>query len=627
MRRAILILTGCLWINCLTAAIRADDQAAAPALDFNREVAPILVRRCLECHDRRNASGGLVLVSRSTLAAGGDSGPVVEPRRAERSLLVQRVADGEMPPERQGRPQTLPADEIAVLRRWVQSGADWPAGRELDQFEATTDLRAGRDWWSLQPVLEPAVPANSPGEFTSDTQWPEPENPIDAFVRERLRAAGMSPAPPADRRTLIRRVYFDVTGLPPTWEEVERFVADDSEHAWPRLVDRLLASPHYGQRWARHWLDVVRYAETSGYERDQTKPFAWKYRDWVVDALNRDLPYDRFVLEQLAGDELPDRDQRTVVATGLLRLGTWNDEPNDPQDYQYERLEDLVHVTSTAFLGITVKCARCHDHKFDPIPQTDYYRLAAVFWPGPIEARGRELLGGPSSEELGFAEILGWTDVRPRVEPLRMLKSGDRHQPLDTVQPATLSLIPDLFEPLRPAPSDARTTGYRLQLARWIVRPDNPLTARVIVNRLWQHHMGQGLVRSPNNLGFHGERPTHPELLDWLAARLVREGWRLKPIHRLILTSQTYCQSASHPRHNEYAARDFANRNWWRAERRRLDAESLRDALLSVAGRLDQRLGGPSFRPTVSPEALEGLSRKAAAWEASPDNEQRRRTL
>ncbi|HUG90448.1 MAG TPA: DUF1549 domain-containing protein, partial [Planctomycetaceae bacterium] len=530
LRRSLILVPAALIGPVLLCA--ADEPAGRT--EFNRDVAPLLVRRCLECHNERQAAGGLVLTTSARALAGGDSGSVIAPGDPDASYLIERVAGGEMPPERQGRSQRLPDGEIETLRRWIKAGAAWPEERTLDLYEATSDTRGGRDWWSLQPVRRPDVPRVEVPDRRKDN--PAAANPIDAFIFARLHADGFDPAPPADRRVLLRRLSYDVVGLPPTFDEIEEFVADTSETAWQRRVDRLLASPLFGERWARHWLDVVRFAETSGYERDQEKPFAWKYRDWVVQAFNSDKPYDRFIAEQLAGDELPGRLEETVIATGFLRLGTWNDEPNDPEDYQYERLEDLVHATSTAFLGLTVKCARCHDHKFDPIPQVDYYRIASAFWAGPIAARGRELLGGPTVEELGFADVLGWTDVSAAPPPLHVLKYGDRHHPEQAVDPAPLSAVPALFHPFdspreasgrsstpssgaerspnaavtataaggrtgSPSYGDStpRTTQRRLQLANWITDPRNPLTPRVIVNRLWQQHMGHGLVRSPDN--------------------------------------------------------------------------------------------------------------------------------
>ena len=469
--------------------------------------------------------------------------------------------------------------------------------------------------WSLHPIARalPPLPNGAP-------------NPIDAFVQAGLRAEGLTPAPPADRRTLLRRVSYDLTGLPPTLDEIRDFERDRLPDAYERRVDRLLASPRHGERWARHWLDVARFAETNGYERDAPKPHAWKYRDWVIRSLNADKPFDQFVLEQIAGDELPDGNEETVTGTGFLRLGTWDDEPNDALDYKYERLEDMVHASSTAFLALTVKCARCHDHKFDPIPQRDYYRIAAAFWAGFIEPRGRELMGGPSDAELGF-QVLGWTDRGREIPPLNLLKKGDPRQPEGEIAPGFLSAITKLDRPVPPSQNEARTSGRRLALARWIVDAENPLTARVAANRIWQHHFGRGLVASADNFGVKGDRPSHPELLDWLAHELIDSGWSQKHLHRRIVTSQTYRQASVHPDENAFATRDSGNRFLWRANRRRLEAEALRDSLLVASEELSLRLGGPSVAPEIAPDALEGLSQKDKAWQASPEAEQRRRSV
>jgi len=591
--------------------------AAEP--DFESEIAPLLVKRCVECHRPGEDSGNLNLTSRGGLLKGGDSGEVIDLQDVSQSYLLERLKVGEMPPTQKGLSRKLPDAEIELLQQWIAAGAKWPDDRVLDLFEKTNDVRAGRDWWSLQPIERPELP--QPARANAST------NPIDLFVQRKLAQAGMEPAPRAERRILLRRLHDVITGLPPTQEEQAAFLQDESPQAWEKKVDQLLASPHYGERWARHWLDLVRYADTSGYERDQDKPFAWKYRDWVVNAFNNDMPYDRFITLQLAGDEVPDRSAETVVATGMLRLGTWNDEPNDPEDYQYDRLEDLVHVTSSAFLGLTVKCARCHAHKFDPIRQEDYYRMASAFWSGPIAQRDRALLGGPSAEELGFPEILGWTDLGNSPRPFHLLKHGERAHPQQEIQPASLSFFPELEHNFEPPAADATTTTRRLQLARWIADPRNPLPARVMVNRIWLHLFGEGIVRTPNNFGFLADPPTHPELLDWLAAEFIESGWSVKHIQRLILTSDTWQQSSVHPREKEYSQRDSGNRLGWKADRRRRDAESLRDAMLFVSGEIDLKLGGPGFHATIAPEALEGLSRKDAAWQASPPEEQRRRSL
>lgn len=596
------------------------------ARDFETDVAPVIVRRCLECHKGQAPSGGLSLESHAGFLRGGESGAVVSPGKPDESLLFSRISSGEMPPAVKGVPQKLPAAEQAILNDWIAAGANWPDGRTLDLYEVTTDIRGGRDWWSFQPLARPAVPA---------VANPETSNPIDAFILAEQAHQQFVPAPPADARTIVRRMSYDMTGLPPSYRELETWasrlgeepVGALSQNAVQELADHFLASPHFGERWGRHWLDLVRYAESSGYERDQEKPFAWKYRDWVVSAINDDMPYNQFIRNQLAGDEIEQRTEASVIATGFLRLGTWNDEPNDDQDYRYERLEDMVHSTSSAFLGLTVKCARCHDHKFDPIPQDDYYRVASAFWPGPIAARDRALLGGPSKEELGAENALGWTDISATPEPLHVLKNGERDKPLNVIEPGSLTFAPVMFRKFEGASSNAKTTGRRRQLADWIADKNNPLTARVAVNRIWQHHFGEGLVRSPNNFGFTGERPTHPQLLDWLASEFIDSGWSVRHIHKLILTSQTWRQSSLHPKAAEYAERDSANKFWWRANRRRLDAESLRDSMLAASGELDLRVGGEGFKPSISSEALEGFSRKDAVWNASPAEEQRRRSL
>ncbi len=583
---------------------------ARAEVDFNKSVAPILLNHCIECHSGTNASGGLDLTGEKSFRAGGKHG-------ADVNLLLERVAVGEMPPPKGEKPQTLSKEKQATLKAWLAAGAPWPKGRVLDWFETTIESRAGRNWWSLQPLQKSEI-RNPKSEMGS---------PVDHFIGEKLKERGWQPAPAADARTLVRRLYFDLLGYPPTFEQVEAFGKDPSSKAYAKLVEELIASPHYGERWGRHWLDIVRYAETCGYERDQVKPHVWKYRDYVVKAFNDDLPFDRFVTEQLAGDELPTRTEQTVIATGFIRLGTWNDEPNDPNEYKYDRLEDMVGATSSAFLGLTVKCARCHDHKFDAIRQTDYYRMAAAFWAGNIEPGPREHLGGPDPKSIAF-EAHAWTDRGRSAPPIKLLKKGDPNRPGEVVEPGHLSAIPSLDKTIPPPAADAKTTGRRLALANWIVDPKNPLTARVWVNRIWQFHFGQGLVRSPDNFGFTGDKPTHPELLDWLATELIDKKWSTKHIHRLILLSRTYQQSSLHPKQDEYAKSDSGNKFRWRADRRRIEAEALRDSLLFVAGNLKlDRIGGPSFSPEIAPEALEGLSTKTAAWKASPPGEQGRRSL
>ncbi len=579
---------------------------AAP--DFDRDVASILASRCLDCHSGDGAKGDLDLSRKANVV--GDKLAAV-PGKLDASTLWKKVVADEMPPKK-----PLNKDEKAILKAWIEGGAKWGTD-PIDPFATSNSRRAGRDWWSLQPVKRIAPP-----------EVDGVSHPIDRFVLAKLADNKLSPAPPADKRTLIRRVYFDLLGLPPSYDEVEAFAKDDAADAYEKVIDSLLASKHYGERWGRHWLDVARYAETCGYERDQVKPHVWKYRDWVIAAFNADMPFERFVTEQLAGDEMPNATEQSVIATGFIRLGTWNDEPNDPNEYQYDRLEDMVGATSTAFLGLTVRCARCHDHKFDPIRQTDYYRMAGAFWAGHIPSGPREHLGGPDEKALGRKDVFGWTDRGREVPPIKLLKKGDPNRPGAVVEPGHLSAMPDLDKPFAPPPKDAKTTTRRLQLATWIADPKNPLAARVWVNRVWQHHFGFGLVRTPDNFGFTGDKPTHPELLDWLAAEFIANGGRTKPLHRLLLMSATYRQSSVHPQQEEYAKADAGNRLWWRAERRRLEAEALRDSLLAAGGNLKlDKIGGPSFSPDIPADALEGLSTKSAAWKASPPEEQGRRAV
>ena len=586
---------------------------------FEQYIAPLVIENCLECHRPKSASANLDLSTREGWVRGGDGGSVVDLDSVDDSYLLQRIGAHEMPPPVKGVPQQVPELEIQRLRNWIRSGMHWPDSRQLDLFEKTNTKRAGRDWWSLQPLAYSG--------HVEKESMASGDNLVDFFIDRMLLSKGLKPAPMASKETLIRRLYYSVIGLPPSSRAVQRFVDDENPEAWEDLVDDLLSRPQYGERWARLWLDVVRYADTSGYERDQEKPFAWKYRDWVVRSLNEDLDYSDFVRFQLAGDEYAPLEIDRVIATGFLRLGTWNDEPNDQSEYQYERLEDLVHTTSSAFLGLTIKCARCHTHKFDPISQDDYYRLASVFWNGPIESRDKKLLGGPSAEELGFDEVLGWTDVRFDAPTLSVFKNGDHRSPIRKVDMSTLSFVPSLLKEFEEPESHSSPLGYRKQLAEWIVDERNPLTWRVIVNRIWHHHFGQGLVQTPNNFGFLGEKPTHPELLDALSTFLLKNGGSLKSLHRLILLSKAWRRSVEHPEYEKNMELDPTNRWLWHAARRRLDAESLRDSMLSVAEKLDNRVGGPGFYGTISEQAIAGLSRKAAAWTPSSAEQQRRRSL
>ncbi len=591
------------------------------------------------------------------------------------------------------------------------------------------DVTLKEKHWAYQPIERPAVPAVSNGDWS--------RNPIDRFIRARMDAAGVAPAPTANRRTLVRRVYLDLIGLPPAPEEVQAFLDDRSIDALPRVVDRLLASPHYGERWARHWLDVVRFAETNGYERDGAKPHAWRYRDYVINALNHDKPYDRFLTEQLAGDEIEGSDAAAQIATTFLRLGTWDDEPADPKVDRYDQLDDVLGTAATAFLGITLRCARCHDHKFEPFSQVDYYRMLAVFEPlkrpqidrmeldrpvgterelvafhaglaradaefistwgriealikteidqllapeeapkdgkprrkrtslpaiavnafrtqpskrtpaerdlvklhaEKLEAEAREIAPEevkaalrPLEEKLSaikqsrknLPHAYIWYEDGPKAPLTHVLKRGSPFQQGVAVLPG-LPAVLAANQPSEPRPT-ASSTGRRLWLARWLTGQENPLVARVLANRLWQFHFGQGLVATSNDLGVMGDSPSHPELLDWLASESMTSGWRLKPLHRLIVLSQTYQRSSEFV--PAAALADPDNALLWRHTQRRLDAEVIRDSILAVSGQLNTRMTGPGFYPTLPREVLEGQSQPGQGWGKSDGREQARRSL
>lgn len=823
--------------------------SAAPQLDFDRTIAPLLVRRCLDCHSGPKPKGGLDLSRRKAALE------AISPGKPDDSTLWQRVQAGEMPPKK-----PLPETERQLLRDWIARGADWGSD-PVDPFRITTEQRAGYDWWSLKPVKPPENPA------VRTNSWVR--HPLDAFVMARLEAAKLEPAPEADRRTLIRRLSFDLLGLPPTPEEVEAFVHDTAPNAHEKLVERLLASPHYGERWARHWLDVVRFGESNGFERDQPRLNAWPYRDWVVNAFNRDLPYDEFVRQQLAGDVLHPTDPEALKATGFLVAGAHDVvvPVNEPMRaaMRQDELEDVVGTVGQTFLGLTINCARCHDHKFDPVSQKDYYRLVAALagvqhgerdlkptaaaaelarvrqrledvskqidaidepvrqqilaerqkqplpatppkataqwdfqtenggavsleagarrekvgllvdgkkayarseplmvplrektleaWArldtlaqagggvmsvqtldgvvfdaivfgeqepkrwmagsngfertrsfagsaetmadkelvhvalvyhadgtiagyrngrpygktyrssGPVEyvpgqyrvvfglrhepAGGNRLLAGTiararlynralSSDEVAAsagvgvvseADVVARLDAKQKTQRQRLQTEAARlTADLTRLESATLGKV---YATVPGAPGvtqlllrgEVRTPGQvlapggvaavaqgedfglkpdapegerRVRLARWLTAADNPLFARVIVNRLWHYHFGAGLVDTPNDLGFNGGRPSHPELLDYLATELVRQKWSLKAMHRLLVLSATYRQSS---RPNPAAARiDSGNRLLWRHSPQRLEAEAVRDSILAASGQLDRTVGGRGYQ-------------------------------
>ncbi len=818
-----------LLLSIVAHGLFAAGASAQDAVDFGREIQPILAKRCYACHGPDTAEAGLRLNVRESALAKHESGAVaIVPQQPAASELVKRITSTDdadrMPPE--GKPLT-PA-EVELIRRWIEAGADW------------------QEHWAFQKPKSLPIPA------VADPMWAA--HPIDAFVRAKLEQAKLTPAPPASKTALLRRITYDVTGLPPTPADVEAYLADTSPQAYEHLVDRLLASPQFGEKWARHWLDVVRYADTNSFERDGPKPNAWRFRDYVIRAFNSDKPYDRFVTEQLAGDELPDGGNDGLIATGYYRLGLWDDEPADRLLAQYDVIDDIITTTGQGFLGLTINCARCHDHKIDPIPTREYYSFVAFFqnltpngYPGPqteqplfadpaaktaydaevaahqrqmddlqaqitaiekdfreklaqreitpdapdlddveykfyrdtwsqlpnfddlkpetvakadrpyfdISAATREFsfgfvftgdlkvpadaeytflldsddgsrlsidgepillhdgihgVGDPKSAKVtlkagrrkirvdyfqgptgdkglylswsgpGFTnrhlsapsekgrnakrrdlvaamkengrELLGMerfqsynrltkslnelkqnkpatdmalcvTEHGPNAPETVIFKRGNPQSPGDKVSPGFLSSLGGGQAVIPTLSPEARTSGRRLALAQWITSRDNPQTARVMVNRVWQHLFGRGIVRSPNNFGLLGDRPTHPELLDWLAIRFMDDGWKMKSLVKLIVMSQTYQMSSQT---NAVALeKDPLNNLFWRHDMRRLNAEELRDSVLAVSGNISLKQFGPGVFPEISDEVKAGQSAPGSGWgKSSPEDAARR---
>ena len=507
---------------------------------------------------------------------------------------------------------------LAAMRSVAGAGAE---GGSLTSSTASNSVPSRdprRSHWSFQPVRQTVPPA-----WAAQRQGEVPGHVIDTFIAERLRQKGLPVPKAATRTTLIRRVTYDLTGLPPTPEAVEAFVNDPSAQAWENLVDRLLESPHYGEKWGRHWLDLVRFAETNSYETDEAKPNAWRYRDYVIRAFNSDKPYDRFIREQLAGDELPDSGADGLIATGFYRLGIWDNDPADKELALYDQLDDLVATTGQVFLGLTVDCARCHDHKIDPISQRDYYSLLAFF------RNIHPYRNGGGTDEVPLpgdkqAKALAVTEPGPVAPVTHLLRRGNPGSLGEEVQPGFPGVL-GAFVPTVIPPVSGRSSGRRRALADWIASPDNPLTARVIVNRVFQHHFGRGLVRTPSDFGVQGSLPTHPELLDWLAGHFIQEGWSLKRLHRLILTSQSYQASATPTA--EALKADPANDLFSRFDMRRLTAEEIRDSVLWVGGSGNPRMYGPGMYVALPKEVLASQSVPGKGWGNSPKVEQARRSI
>jgi cytochrome c553 len=664
-RRAVRLLVACGSATVLAGMGRA----TAETVDFSRDVQPLFARRCVACHGPETREAGLRLDDRAAatreLASGGRA---IAPGNPGESGILARVTstdpDVRMPPDG----PRLSAAQVESLRSWIAAGADWPAH------------------WAFRPVEWPAVPP-------SDTEARAREgNPIDAFIAQGLTRRDLPRPPPAARAVLLRRATYSVTGLPPTEADMRDFLADESPGAWERVVDRLLASPHYGEHWARHWLDLVRYADTNSFERDGAKPHAWRYRDYVIRSFNDDKPYDRFLVEQVAGDELPNPSADALVATGWYRLGIWDDEPADPLQSRYDWLDDLVSTTGQAFLGLTINCARCHDHKIDPLPQRDYYALLAFFQnvtpmggrqmnPAFIErtlpeegapvtaardhdeefARRRAEIrasiaaiekriaehGEQALDDLARQDLANWKRLLADVdaETKRLPKAlvvtehgtkppetfvlfrGNPHaetKPEHRVEPGFPSILGAARPEIAAVPA-ANSTGRRTALASWLTDPANPLVARVMANRVWQHHFGRGIVKSASNFGLLGDAPTHPELLDWLASEFVAGGWRLKRLHKLILMSEAFRAAATG--NSVAAAKDPLNDAFWRFDPRRLAAEELRDSIHVASGAFNPKMFGPGVFPDIPAEVKAGQSRPGEGWGTSPPGEQARRSI
>jgi hypothetical protein len=618
-------------------------EAGSPAAEartrfFESKVRPILSAHCYKCHgpDSGKGKGELRVDSLDGLLRGGESGPAIVRGDPGRSLMIRAIRhDGEvsMPPKKK-----LAQAEIDALTSWVKMGSPWPDSREIPAPPKDASRRAkwderGRDFWAFR------VPRPYSPPVVADSRWPR--SAIDHFILAGLEAAGLHPAPPADRLTLLRRITFDLWGIPPSPAEIDAFLRDESPDAFERVIDRLLSSPRYGQRWGRHWLDLARYSDSNGMDDNLAYADAWRYRDYVIAAFNADKPFGRFVEEQLAGDLLvelePEHRDELLVATGFLAIGPKMLAEDDPVKQQMDIVDEQLDTTCRAFMALSMGCARCHDHKFDPFRMEDYYALAGIFKSTQTMISYRVDSKWNSTALSGTKAALRLDDLEQIIDrhdnalvngnPKRM--SGDEraaHTKLLEDAKAEYAAIPKAMSvsegtvgdvevflrgnhltrgPVVPRrfptvlagaeqPPLVRTRSGRLELARWLASPQNPLTARVIVNRLWRWHFGQGLVRSVDNFGRLGQLPSHPELLDWLASQFVADGWSLKKLHRRIVLSQAYRMSTAWD--ERAGQRDPENRLLWRTSRRRMEVEELRDSLLAASGQLDLKMGGPSLR-------------------------------
>jgi mono/diheme cytochrome c family protein len=694
-----LVLVALIALARAAAAAELVDEPVDEPVDYRREVQPILARRCYECHGPETQESGLRLDTVAAAREGGYNGPAVVPGKSGESLLIAALTGQGDVPRMPADRDPLSAEEIELLRRWIDQGAVAPADDVAASAGAAAKPRAA-DHWAFQPLSRPLPPAVSRPDWV--------RNPIDAFVLTRLDAAGLAPSPEADRAALIRRLAVDLTGLLPSPAEVAAFVCDTSPDAYEQLVDRLLDSPHYGERWARHWLDQARYADSNGYTIDGGRSI-WKYRDWVIDAFNRDMPFDQFTVEQIAGDMLPDATTEQIIATGFHRNTLRNEEGGtDAEQFRVESVADRVNTTSSVFLALTIGCARCHDHKYDPLSQREYYQFFALLnnadeptLPVPTMQQAKELpalVADIVQVEKRIGEVEANAGTRRQdwerkliAEPAEAAKLPDPVRQALTAEPAGRSAQQQAllaaefrksdaeFVPLlavldelkqRQKQLAARTTttlvmkeraqprethihirgdflrpgvkvppggpavlppihaaaevATRLDLARWLVAADNPLTPRVIVNRLWQRYFGRGIVDTENDFGMQANPPTHPELLDWLAGQIIDHGWSLKAMHRLIVTSATYRQASAW--RTDVAEKDPANLWLARMPRVRFDSETVRDAALAASGLLCREIGGPGVYPP-QPEGIYRFTQQVKYWKESTGGDRYRRGM
>ncbi|HET8548258.1 MAG TPA: PSD1 and planctomycete cytochrome C domain-containing protein [Bryobacteraceae bacterium] len=731
-------------------AARARPQAEQSRISYTRDIRPIFEASCWKCHGGAVQLSKLDLRTRDSALAGGVHGPAIAPGKPDASKLFRMVAGLDKP--------AMPLDgkltpaQIQAIRAWIEQGAVWEAGATAGVAPAKSPSVALEDWTLPQEARSYWAfrkPARTPVPITANARMNR--HPVDAFLMKTMAERGLKPAPEADRRTLVRRAFLDLIGIPPSPSEVAEFVDDRSPDAWERLIERLLASPHYGERWGRHWLDVARYADSNGYEHDFDRPNAWRYRDYVIQSFNKDTPYNVFLREQIAGDELDWVTHDSLIATGFLRsYAKVGFREKDNPEFRYEYLDDMIATIGRGVLGLTVQCARCHNHKFDPIGQSDYYRLQASLFgyvevdhplTSPEEAEayekkqaavnarvdelraeirtienpyrdvllvekykkfpqnvqqaiatpeaqrtpGQVLLANQvirtvsvasgeidrimKPDELAakkrlLARIVEAEKERPAPIPVAMgvtdgdyrfapdgpgdepapgkgikkeaiegsflhrgpgqyiappsyfLVRGDVNARGSIMRPGFPAVISTAGTPAAIPPAHGRTSGRRRALAEWLVSPDNPLTARVLVNRIWHHHFGRGIVATLDNFGKMGEPPTHPELLDWLALEFMDRGWSIRQMHRLLMRSEAYKMSSQFAE-AQNTERDPENRYLWRFRARRLDAEIVRDSILAVSGGLNREIGGPAVFPKLEPEVLSSM--RNGIWRKEED--------